>query len=57
MRDGEELGIVWFSNTGVARREMTVINSVTRQQLLNDIPRNPNGATSIGGGIRIKSIK
>ena len=50
IRDGEELGIVWFDRGGNARREMTVVNSVTRQQLLNDIPRSTGSGTSIGGG-------
>lgn len=63
MQDGEYVGIVVFNGTyGPAIKalgtayilsDLVQINSETRKQLVDSLPKEANGATSIGKGERL----
>ena len=48
--DGEMLGIVWFSTKATTKKGLTVINSETRDSLLDGIPTQAHGRTAIAAG-------
>ena len=52
-RDGEQVGIVVFAATARENAPLTVISNTTRQELLDALPPNANGGTSIGAGMNI----
>lgn len=56
LRDGEQLGLVTFSNAGRIAARLTVVNEANRQYLLSKVPDFANGATSIGAGKTFMSI-
>ena len=50
IHDDEYLGIVWFDSSTVIAQNLTQINNDTRVELLNSLPTEAYGGTSIGGG-------
>ncbi|KAI9556636.1 hypothetical protein GHT06_016426 [Daphnia sinensis] len=50
--DGTYLGIVKFSTTAEILSPLTVVNSETRQQLMDRVPRYTEGSTCIGCGLQ-----
>ena len=50
LRDGEELGMVIFSNEARITARLTVVSDDTRPYLLDKLPTFADGATSIGAG-------
>jgi hypothetical protein len=53
MREGEYLGIVWFNETAFPASELIEINNTNKQLLLDSLPTEAQGSTSIGGGTSI----
>ena len=56
VRDGEAVGVVWFSTNATVITGLTTINDTTRMTLLNSIPRTTKGLTSIGAGKTTSNI-
>ncbi|CAH1799912.1 unnamed protein product [Owenia fusiformis] len=52
VRDGEQLGVVWFSTSARVKSGLVIVSNATRQQLLDSLPTTPNGRTTIGGGLQ-----
>ena len=50
LQDGEELGIVSFSNRARVSARLTVVGDDTKDYLLEKLPEFTDGATSIGAG-------
>ena len=56
VQNGEAVGVVWFSTSATVKTGLTTINDTTRMTLLNSIPRDPSGSTSIGAGKTTSNI-
>ncbi|XP_064594338.1 calcium-activated chloride channel regulator 1-like [Liolophura sinensis] len=50
--DGDMIGMVWFSISASIKSYLTEVKNSTRQQLLNVIPKEAGGRTSIGAGLQ-----
>ncbi|KZS12185.1 Calcium-activated chloride channel regulator 2 [Daphnia magna] len=53
VRNGTSLGIVKFSTSAAMLSDMTVVNSETRQQLMDKVPNRTESSTCIGCGLQI----